>query len=140
MASAVVNVYPLESYKIGQKEERPDKDATMAARFNRMCVCLYDIVFVLAVLQTEIVAYSGAGCALWAGRRSTRAKGCAGVTFEFVCAVNAQAVLTWRVVVLQERRRRAACPSAQPPARAAPAAKPGPAENLQAPRWKNQAR
>ena len=41
-----VNVYPLESYKIGQKEERPDKDATIAARFARMCVCVFVCVCV----------------------------------------------------------------------------------------------
>ena len=38
LSTASVTVYPLESYKIGQKEERPDKDATIAARFARMCV------------------------------------------------------------------------------------------------------
>ena len=38
--SLAVNVYSLDSYKIGQKEERPDKDATIAARFARMCVCV----------------------------------------------------------------------------------------------------
>jgi hypothetical protein len=64
MAAAAVNVYPLESYKIGQKEERPDKDATMAARFNRMCVCLYDIVFFGCCRGSGDHAYSGAGCAL----------------------------------------------------------------------------
>ena len=31
-----VNVYPLESYKIGQKEERSEKDPSSAARFERM--------------------------------------------------------------------------------------------------------
>ena len=39
LSAQTVTVYPLESYKIGQKEERPDKDATIAARFARMCVC-----------------------------------------------------------------------------------------------------
>ena len=37
MQSSAINVYPLEAYKIGQKEERPEKDATIAARFARMC-------------------------------------------------------------------------------------------------------
>ena len=35
-----LSVFPLESYKIGQKEERPDKDATIAARFARMYVLM----------------------------------------------------------------------------------------------------
>jgi len=43
MARATVNVYPLDSYKIGQKEERVEKDANIAARFSRMYVTHYII-------------------------------------------------------------------------------------------------
>jgi hypothetical protein len=38
MARATVNVYPLESYKIGQKDERAEKDSNIASRFARMYV------------------------------------------------------------------------------------------------------
>ena len=34
LSAQTVTVYPLESYKIGQKEERPDKDATIATTAN----------------------------------------------------------------------------------------------------------
>lgn len=38
-------MYPLDSYKIGQKEERVEKDANIAARFSRMyvthCILLF---------------------------------------------------------------------------------------------------
>ena len=63
-----VNVYPLESYKIGQKEERPDKDATIAARFARMCVCVCVCVCVyVCVLYRACVARACAPTASCSG-------------------------------------------------------------------------
>lgn len=38
MSRATVNVYPLENYKIGQKDERIEKDRNIAARYARMYV------------------------------------------------------------------------------------------------------
>ena len=90
--SLAVNVYPLESYKIGQKEERPDKDATIAARFARMCVCVCVCACVLYLVSESmhadgVVLRRRELCALW-----TRGPKSAKVLSTEPCKVNVLAI------------------------------------------------